>query len=187
MPRILVVDDQNDNLVVISLAVQERGYRVVTAVNGEDAVSVAMLTQPQLILMDISMPKLDGIEATRIIRSEEKIRDVPVVILTAFDDDHFRQEATEAGANGYFTKPIDFDRLHGLMDKLLRGISGEEREAKSDAISPDTGRLDPRFALWRMFCAANDVAVETLPSELSAELKKRWRLLKNEKRPLFKF
>jgi DNA-binding response OmpR family regulator len=146
-----------------------------------------MLTQPQLILMDISMPKLDGIEATRVIRSEEKIKDVPVVILTAFDDDHFRQEAAEAGANGYFTKPVDFARLHGLMDTLLRGITSEEKEAQGNAISPDTGRLDPRFVLWRMFCAANDVAVETLPSELSAELNKRWRQLKNEKRPLFKF
>jgi CheY-like chemotaxis protein len=181
------VDDQNDNLVVISLAVQDRGYRVVTAVNGEDAVSVAILTQPQLILMDISMPKLDGIEATRVIRSEEKIRDVPVVILTAFDDDQFRQEAAEAGADGYFTKPVDFDRLHGLMDKLLRGISSEEKEAKGNVVSPDTGQLDPRFVLWRMFCAANDVAVETLPSDLSAELKKSWWQLKNDKRPLFRF
>lgn len=185
-PKVLVVDDQNDNLVLISLAVQERAYRVLTAVNGEDAVSVAMLAQPQLILMDISMPKLDGIEATRIIRSQEKIRDVPIVILTAFDDDQFRQEAADAGADGYFTKPIDFERLYVFMDKLLRGTAGEEKKAKANMISPDTGRLDPRFVLWRMFCAANDVGVETLPSELSAELKKRWRLLKTEKRPLFK-
>ena len=185
--KVLVVDDQSDNLTLISLALQEKGYRVSTAVDGEDAVNVALLVRPQLILMDISMPKLDGIGATRVIRGAEKISDVPVVILTAFDDQQFRVEAAAAGANGYFTKPIDFPRLHAFMDKLLRGTSGEEREAARAAISPDTGRLDPRFVLWRMFCAANDVPVETLPSELGAELKRRWQLLKAEKKPLLRF
>jgi DNA-binding response OmpR family regulator len=185
--KVLVVDDQSDNLTLVNMALQEQGYRVSTAVNGEDAVSVALLVLPQLILMDISMPVLDGIGATRVIRREEKIKDVPIVILTALDDDRFRREAAEAGADGYFTKPIDFPRLNAFMDKLLRGTSGEEREAKQTVISPDSGRLDPRFVLWRMFCAANDVSVETLPSELSTELKKRWQMLKKEKRPLFRF
>src|SRR5918912_2064622 len=187
VPKVLVVDDQSDSLTVVSLALQERGYRVSTAVNGQEAVGVARLVQPQLILMDITMPVLDGIGATRVIRNDEKIKDVPIVILTALDDDQFRREANDAGADGYFTKPIDFPRLHAFMDKLLRGTSGEEREVKQTVISPDTGRLDPRFVLWRMFCAANDVPVETLPSELSAELKKSWQLLKKEKRPLFRF
>ena len=187
VPKVLVVDDQSDSLTVVSLALQERGYRVSTAVNGQEAVGVARLVQPQLILMDITMPVLDGIGATRVIRNDEKIKDVPIVILTALDDDQFRREANDAGADGYFTKPIDFPRLHAFMDKLLRGTSGEEREVKQTVISPDTGRLDPRFVLWRMFCAANDVPVETLPSELNSELKKRWQMLKNEKRPLFRF
>ncbi|HKQ50878.1 MAG TPA: response regulator [Pyrinomonadaceae bacterium] len=186
VPKVLVVDDQSDNLTLVSMALQERGYRVSTAVNGEDAVTVALMVEPQLVLMDISMPKLDGIGATRCIRGEEKIKEVPIVILTAFDDDQFRRVAADAGADGYFTKPIDFPRLHAFMDKLLRGTSGEEREVKQTSISPDTGRLDPRFVLWRMFCAANDVPVETLPSELNSELKKRWQRLKNEKRPLFR-
>ena len=187
VPKVLVVDDHNDNLTLISLALQEQGYRVSTAVNGRDAVSVALLVLPQLILMDISMPVLDGIGATRVIRGEEKIKDVPIVILTALDDDQFRREANDAGADGYFTKPIDFPRLHAFLDKLLSGTSGEEREAKQSVISPDSGKLDPRFVLWRMFCAANDVSVETLPSDLSTDLKKRWQLLKMEKRPLFRF
>ena len=187
IPKVLVVDDQSDNLTLISMALQGKGYRVTTAVNGEDAVAVALLVEPQLILMDISMPKLDGIGATRVIRGEAKIKDVPIVILTAHDDDQFRREANDAGADGYFTKPIDFPRLHDFVDKLLRGTSGEEREVKQAVISPDTGRLDPRFVLWRMFCAANDVPVETLPSELSRDMRKRWQALKSEKRPLFRF
>jgi CheY-like chemotaxis protein len=187
IPKVLVVDDQNDNLVLISLAVQEQGYHVVTAVNGEDAVSVALLARPQLILMDIAMPKLDGIEATRRIRQSTEIGHVPIVILTAFETDEFRQRASVAGANGYFTKPIDFQRLYSFIAKLLRGVSGEEVEAQAGAISSDTGRLDPRFALWRMFCAENGIPVETLPSELTKGLKKSWEQMKKNKRPFFKF
>lgn len=77
MQKVLVVDDQNDNLMLISLAVQEMGFRTVTATNGEDAVSVTLLARPQLILMDIAMPKLDGIEATRIIRRRAEIAATP--------------------------------------------------------------------------------------------------------------
>lgn len=183
--KVLVVDDQNDNLVLVSLAVQEMGFRVVTAVNGEDALSVSLIARPQLILMDIAMPVVDGIEATRAIRRRGEIADVPIVILSAFDTDDFRRRAEQAGVNGYLTKPIDFDRLRALIDKLLRGTPGEEREV--GAIPPETGRLDPRFMLWRMFCAESNIAIETLPSELNREQKKRWDSLKKNKRPLFRF
>ena len=183
-PKVLVVDDTNDNLVLISLAVQEMNCRVVTAVNGEDALAVALLAEPHLILMDIAMPVLDGLEATRLIRQQEKLKDVPIVILSAFDTDAFRQKAIDAGVNGYFTKPVDFERLRQFIRKLLSGKP--EGEAAVGTISPDTGRLDPRFMLWRLFCSENDIPVETLPSELSRELKKEWGLLKTNKKRLFK-
>jgi CheY-like chemotaxis protein len=183
-PLVMVVDDTNDNLVLVSLAVQEMKCRVVTAVNGEDALAVALLADPHLILMDIAMPVLDGIEATRLIRKQEKLKDVPIVILSAFDTDSFRQKAIDAGVNGYFTKPVDFERLRGFIEKLLLGKP--EGEVAVGTISPDTGRLDPRFMLWRLFCAENNVAVETLPSELGRELKKAWSQLKKNKKRLFK-
>jgi two-component system cell cycle response regulator DivK len=184
-PVVLVVDDTNDNLVLISLAVQEMNCRVVTAVNGRDALAVALLAGPQLILMDIAMPVLDGIGATRLIRRQETLKDVPVVILSAFDTESFRQQAIDAGVNGYFTKPIDFDRLRQFIEKLLSGKPSVD--VAGEAISPDTGRLDPRFMLWRLFCAENNVSVETLPSELGRELKKEWeQLKKNNKKRLFK-
>jgi CheY-like chemotaxis protein len=183
-PKVLVVDDTNDNLVLISLAVQEMNCRVVTAVNGEDALAVALLAEPQLILMDIAMPVLDGIEATRLIRRQEKLKDVPIVILSAFETDAFRQKAIEAGVNGYFTKPVDFERLRQFIQKLLSGKP--TGEAAVGTISPDTGRLDPRFMLWRLFCSENDIPVETLPSELNRELKKAWEQLKTNKKRLFK-
>ena len=121
---VLVVDDMSDNIILISLSLQDMGYRVVTANNGADALSVAKLARPDLILMDIAMPQQDGLAATRRIREEAELQDVPVIALTAFDTDGFRQAAFDAGFNGYLTKPIDFDRLRNLMAKLLARDKG---------------------------------------------------------------
>ena len=121
---ILVVDDMSDNLILISLSLQDLGYRVVTATNGADALNVAKLARPDLILMDIAMPQQDGLAATRRIREEAELQTVPVVALTAFDTDGFRQAAFDAGFNGYLTKPIDFDRLRNLIRKLLARDKG---------------------------------------------------------------
>ena len=121
---VLVVDDMSDNLILISLSLQDMGYRVVTATNGADALNVAKLARPDLILMDIAMPQQDGLAATRRIREETDLQTVPVVALTAFDTDGFRQAAFDAGFNGYLTKPIDFDRLRNLITKLLARDKG---------------------------------------------------------------
>ena len=118
---ILVVDDVSDNIILISLWLQDNGYRVVTANNGEDALTIAKLARPDLILMDIAMPQQDGLAATRRIREESELQDVPVIALTAFDTEGFRQAAFDAGFNGYLTKPIDFERLSKLMGMLLSG------------------------------------------------------------------
>lgn len=124
---VLVVDDSHDNLVLVSLALQDKGYRVVTASNGEEAVASAKLAGPDLILMDIAMPQLDGLEATRRIREQEGNERIPVIALTAFDTDGFRKAAHDAGFSGYLTKPIDFDRLFNLIRMLLP----ERRETSS--------------------------------------------------------
>jgi hypothetical protein len=118
---ILVVDDMTDNLILLSLHLQQGGYRVVTASNGEEALSVAMLARPDLILMDIAMPQQDGLAATRRIREQPELRGVPVIALTAFDTDGFRKAAFDVGFNGYLTKPVDFERLNKLMEMLLSG------------------------------------------------------------------
>jgi CheY-like chemotaxis protein len=116
---ILVVEDSPDNLAVISLALQQQGYRVVTANNGEDAVTVATTTMPNLILMDINLPALDGLAATRRIRESEGLSEVPVVAITAFSTEGFQRAAYDAGISGYLTKPIDLDRMHQLIARLL--------------------------------------------------------------------
>lgn len=116
---ILVVDDAADNVAMISLALQQQGYRVVTAANGEDAITVAAQTQPNLILMDINLPELDGLGATRRILENETLRDVPVVVVTAFGTEGFQRAAYDAGASGYLTKPLDLDRMNLLIARLL--------------------------------------------------------------------
>jgi len=116
---ILVVDDAADNVAILSLDLQQVGYRVVTATNGEEAVSVARAIGPNLILMDISMPRLDGLGATRKIREIDQLREVPIIAITAFDTEGFKRAAYDVGVSGYLTKPIDFDRMHQLIGRLL--------------------------------------------------------------------
>jgi CheY-like chemotaxis protein len=116
---ILVVEDSADNLAVISLALQQQGYRVVTAGNGEDAVTVATQTHPNLILMDINLPGLDGLAATRRILENGALHDVPVIAITAFGTEGFQRAAYDAGVSGYLTKPIDLDRMTQLVARLL--------------------------------------------------------------------
>lgn len=116
---ILVVDDSADNLAVISLYLQHQGYRVVTANNGEDAVSVAAQMLPNVILMDINLPGLDGLGATRRIRETDALRDVPVIAITAFGTEGFQRAAYDVGVAGYLTKPLDLDRMHQLIARLL--------------------------------------------------------------------
>jgi CheY-like chemotaxis protein len=116
---ILVVDDSADNVAMLSLHLQQEGYRVVTATNGEEAISVACYTLPNLILMDISMPRLDGLGATRRIRENDALRDVPIIAITAFGTEGFQRAAYDVGVSGYLTKPVDFRRMHQLIARLL--------------------------------------------------------------------
>ncbi|HTG95130.1 MAG TPA: response regulator [Pyrinomonadaceae bacterium] len=116
---ILVVDDSADNVAVMSLHLQDQGYRVVTASNGEEAISVAAQTRPNLILMDISMPGMDGLAATRRIRESDELSEVPVIAVTALGTEGFQRAAYDVGVSGYLTKPVDFDRMHQLVARLL--------------------------------------------------------------------
>jgi two-component system cell cycle response regulator DivK len=116
---VLLVDDLTDNLQMMSLNLQNLGYRVVTATNGEDAVEVATLTRPDLILMDIAMPVLDGLGAARKIRQDVTLEHIPIIALSAFSTDGFLQAAYDVGFDGYLTKPIDLDKLQDLITKFL--------------------------------------------------------------------
>jgi CheY-like chemotaxis protein len=115
---ILVAEDLPDSAVPISLHLQQAGYQVVMANDGEEAVKVATLSRPDLILMDLAMPVLDGLGATKRIR-EETTPYIPIIAISAFSTSGFLQAAHDVGFDGYLTKPIDFDRMDDLIKTLL--------------------------------------------------------------------
>jgi CheY-like chemotaxis protein len=116
---VLVVEDNEDSRLAMRLALEAFGYRVFEAGNGEEAVEVAWRTCPNIILMDLSLPVLDGLTATRRIREDPQMKDVPIVAVTAHHESQFRTNALAAGCNAYTTKPIDFDWLNELIVQLL--------------------------------------------------------------------
>jgi two-component system, cell cycle response regulator DivK len=117
-PTVLVVEDFEDNRFMMRRLLEMSGYRVVEAVNGNQAVESASSEDPDIILMDLSLPQLDGLAATRRIRSQKGLRKVPIVAVSAHDSADFHAEALAAGCNEYVTKPIDFDQLVQLLDRL---------------------------------------------------------------------
>ena len=122
---VLVVEDFEDNRFMMRRLLEMSGYEVVEAMNGEEAVEIAMRVRPGLILMDLSLPLLDWLAATRRIRQHEELRQVPIVAVSAHDTADFHADALAAGCNDYVTKPIDFDQLEALLLKLLPKNSGQ--------------------------------------------------------------
>jgi two-component system, cell cycle response regulator DivK len=119
---ILLVEDTIDTRLVISLALQQSGYYVVTAGNGEEAMKVAGHALPDLIIMDLDLPQRDGFGTTRRILQHAELRDVPVVAVTAYDADGMRQAARDAGCRGYITKPIDFEQLGRMLSHIMSNV-----------------------------------------------------------------
>jgi CheY-like chemotaxis protein len=121
MSQILVVEDNELNREMLSRRLSRRGYTVVCAVNGEEALAMARARLPDLIIMDIRLPDMSGCQVTRMLKSEPDTRHIPVVALSAHAMDAHRQEAISAGCDDYDTKPVDIERLVGKMRALLIG------------------------------------------------------------------
>ncbi|MEK6334030.1 MAG: response regulator [Acidobacteriota bacterium] len=115
----LVVEDFEDSRFMMRQLLELAGYRVVEATDGEEAIKLAVAEHPELILMDLSLPKLDGLAATRRIRQVDGMGQVPIVAVSAHDSPGSRSEALAAGCDEYVTKPIDFDQLSTLLHRLL--------------------------------------------------------------------
>ena len=118
--RILVVEDNPKNLKLVRDVLSYSGYEVIEATSGEDGVRLAASEHPDLILMDLQLPGIDGAEALRRIRAGEQTRAVPVVAVTAFAMDDDRQRAFDSGFNGYVEKPISVRRLPQQVRDFLR-------------------------------------------------------------------
>src|SRR4029078_4686341 len=117
---VLLVEDTEDNRFMMRRLLEMTGYRVVEAMNGEEAVKLAKTESPNLILMDLSLPVIDGLAATRLIRKLPELESTPIIAVSAHDTPDFQSEAIEAGCNTYVTKPIDFNELEELIAKLLQ-------------------------------------------------------------------
>jgi CheY-like chemotaxis protein len=119
MPKLVLVEDNEDNRDMLSRRLQKKGYDVAIAVNGEDALIVVRNEIPDLVLMDISLPVMDGFEATRRLKADEGTRRIPIIALTAHAMSGDREKAIEAGCDDYDTKPVELPRLLSKIQTLL--------------------------------------------------------------------
>ena len=119
MTKLLLVEDNEMNRDMLSRRLERKGYAVAIAVNGQEAVDMAAADAPALILMDMSLPVLDGWEATRRIKANNATRGIPIIALTAHAMQGDEQKAKEAGCDDYDTKPVELPRLLAKMEKLL--------------------------------------------------------------------
>ncbi len=121
MPKILLVEDNEMNRDMLSRRLQRRGYQVVLALDGQSGVEMTQSQAPDLVLMDMSLPVLDGWEAARRLKADAVTRHIPVIALTAHAMSSDREKALEAGCDDYDTKPVELPRLLAKIDALLRG------------------------------------------------------------------
>jgi CheY-like chemotaxis protein len=119
MQKILLVEDNEMNRDMLSRRLQRRGYEVVIAVDGNEGVSMAASEKPDLVLMDMSLPVMDGWEATRALKAAAGTKAIPVIALTAHAMSTDREKALEAGCDDYDTKPIELPRLLEKMEALI--------------------------------------------------------------------
>jgi len=124
MAKILLVEDNEMNRDMLSRRLVRRGYEVVSAVDGEQGVAMARSATPALILMDMSLPGLDGWEATRQLKAQPETRSIPVIALTAHAMAGDREKAIAAGCDDFDTKPIDLARLLEKIEALLGRAAG---------------------------------------------------------------
>ena len=120
MAKVLLIEDNEMNRDMLSRRLIRRGFQVVFAMDGQQGIDLARSERPDIILMDLGLPVIDGWEATRRVKADDATRGVPVIGLTAHAMTGDREKAIEAGCDDYDTKPVEFDRLIGKIERLLR-------------------------------------------------------------------
>ena len=126
-PRILIVDDSRTTIEVVQIHLMSQGYEFVVAANGEQAIRLARAERPNLIISDLAMPGVTGLDLCRMVRSDVSLRSVPFVAVTGSKDDKVRRGAFSAGVDGFLRKPIEASRLQFLVSELLsrrRSVAG---------------------------------------------------------------
>ena len=119
--KILVIEDNEQNRYLFSFILEKNGYRVIVAPDGLEGIKKAKEERPDLILMDIMLPVMDGYEVTRRLRDLTEFKDVPIIALTAYAMEGDREKALQAGCNGYIPKPIIPDEFIKVLNSYLKG------------------------------------------------------------------
>ena len=119
MKKILVVEDNENNLYMMKFMLEENGYQVIEAVDGVEGVKLAAIEKPYLILMDMQLPLLDGYEATKQIKANEKIANIPIIAVTSYAMVGDREKTLKAGCTGYIEKPINPETFLDEINKYL--------------------------------------------------------------------
>ena len=122
MPKILLVEDNEMNRDMLSRRLRRKGYEVVSAADGAKGIAMAQEEQPNLILMDISLPVMDGLQATRHLKASPETQAIPIIALTAHAMAGDREKCLEAGCNDYATKPVEFPQLLAKIEQFLGEI-----------------------------------------------------------------
>lgn len=123
--RVLIVDDEAYILNILDFSLESEGFQVITAANGEAALRTAAEQRPDLIILDVMMPKIDGFEVCRALKAKKDTKSIPVILLTAKDRDADRQKGDEVGADLYMTKPFSPGKLISAVQELLSGVRSD--------------------------------------------------------------
>ncbi len=147
MAKILLVEDNDMNRDMLSRRLERKGYDVIVAVDGKQALEMVPSEQPDLILMDLSLPEMDGWEAIRRLKADKTTQHIPVIVLTAHALKTDREGAFEAGCDDYDVKPIDFPRLLEKIERLLgtgtnKSLNSEDSELPERATTGALGKYD---------------------------------------------
>jgi len=119
LKRILIVEDNEHNMYLINFILEKNGYETIKAFNGEDGIGLAMKEKPDLIIMDIQLPDINGLEVTRRIRGSKVDGTIPIIAITSYAMSGDKDEALEAGCTGYIEKPINPDTIMAEIEKYL--------------------------------------------------------------------
>lgn len=135
-PKILLVEDFDDTRLMMRLWLQRKGYRVIEADTGEEAVTVAQRERPDLIIMDMKMPGMNGLDATQEIRQDQALRDTPIVAVSAYGVEEYRSLALEAGCDEYVSTPFDPVALAEIIASLLTAQVSSSGDAQPTNLAP---------------------------------------------------
>jgi CheY-like chemotaxis protein len=118
--RILIAEDLDENRIALKLMLKLAGFEPLEACDGEQAIEIVRRERPDLVLMDISLPIIDGLQATRELRADADLGQLPIIIVSAYDNPETRDEARASGGTDYISKPIEFDQLKEMIERYLQ-------------------------------------------------------------------